>query len=96
MSDHRFALLLIAALIMAHSGCAAITQNSRSMWRALRTDGNYADSTEGPDELWVQQAGDQARESHPRETATEPAWFRGLIMSDRARSIERNLGIDEN
>ena len=96
MFHQRLTLLLTAALIVAHSGCAAMMENSRSMWSTLTSDGDYADATEGPDDVWIQQAGDQARESHPRESASDPAWFRSLIMSDRARSIERNLGIDEN
>jgi hypothetical protein len=71
------------------SGCTATSRF------ALFKNHDYADPTEGPDEKWISKVGDEGRGQQVREKSEEPRWFREMVMSDRAREIERNLGIDD-
>lgn len=85
----RWLLIVVSSLVIGTSGCA--TTNFLSMFK----NGDYADPTDGPDDPWVANAGMEARGTGPRELSEEPRWFREMVMSDRARAIESNLGIDD-
>lgn len=54
--------------------------------------GDYDDDTDEGDDAWIQQAGIEARGDRPLEKSTDP--IRDMIMSPKARSIERNLGFE--
>jgi hypothetical protein len=43
---------------------------------------------------WVQQAGAEARGHRPVEKEFDPFGLKQIFMSDRARDIERNLGVE--
>jgi hypothetical protein len=62
---------------------------------ALRpTSFDYSDPTDEIGDPWVQAAGDEARGHQPKESADDPDWLRNLMMSPKARDIERNLGFE--
>lgn len=80
-------LSLLGASLTVSSGCA--TDN----WSLFKS-GNYADSTAGKDDPWTTQAGAEGRGGRS-EKSEEPLWFRKVMMSDRAREIEANLGVTD-
>lgn len=83
----RWLFIILSGVVIWSSGCTT-TEGF-----ALFKNRDYADPTEGPDDPWVSQVGVEARGDRPREMSEEPRWFREMIMSDRARNIERNLGV---
>ncbi|SFI00572.1 hypothetical protein [Planctomicrobium piriforme] len=48
--------------------------------------------TEDP---WVQSAGDIARTEHPAEEVRDPLGLRKYLTSEKAREIERNVGVGD-
>lgn len=52
-----------------------------------------ADGTEDI-EKWVEDAGSEARAGRTVETESDPLGLRNIFMSEKALSIERNLGIE--
>ena len=89
----RVCLLLTGCLTLASAGCSqfplmkdAFSQSFASM---KPDSGGYDDGTDEVDG-WVSEAGVEARGDRPIEVDNDP--FRAL-MSPKAKSIERNLGI---
>lgn len=66
------------------------TQQMMGMFRANPSD--WTDSSTEDDGEW-DFVGDEGRAEYAREQDPDP-WFGRFIISDKARSIERNLGID--
>ena len=89
-----WALWLGLLSLMCGSGCAAIPGSREFIRRtAIKpSTGDYDDGTDEVDEEWVRKAGIEARGDRPLEHDNDP--FRNLLMSPKARSIERNLGFD--
>jgi hypothetical protein len=82
----RVLILLAMASGWTHPGCTA----TRDWLNSLNENDDPAVRHE---DEWVEQTGLEARGDRPREMSTEPRWFREFTMSERARSIERNVGI---
>jgi hypothetical protein len=70
----------------------------------LRSTGDYAKKTlapknhdthwaDEPAETWVEEAGTEARGQRPVEHDPDP-WFSKYMMSEKARSIERNFRVE--
>lgn len=74
------ALLGLSVLLTA-AGCAGAFND-------------YADPTAERSEKWVDDAGREARAGMMRESGNDPLNLRELFMSQKARDIERNLGVD--
>lgn len=89
--------ILLLALVAGSSGCAltqplnSITRYAKDLFTFRGTD--YVDPTEEEDDAWISEAGDEARGDRPREKDPDQ-WYKKYVMSEKARSIERNLGID--
>lgn len=78
-------MLLGIAIVLA--GCASWD----SALDAMRPPGYHVTAEEKDDDWeWV---GEEGRAGRPMEHDPDP-WFKYFVQSDRARSIERNLGID--
>lgn len=56
----------------------------------IRTAEPGADGSSDP---WIQQAASEGRREYAVEKANDPLGLRKYVMSDRAREIERNVGI---
>ena len=82
--------LLTASLTV---GCVSGGDGTWSLHRALAGPG-YVDSTEMPDEEWVSDAGATGRKGRAVEVSNDPLNLREIFMSEKARSIERNVGIE--
>ena len=90
-----FLILFLCGLFL-QTGCTVLepmNEMTRQTLRLMRPNPNdYRDPTEEEDNNWdfVGQLarGDRAREKDP------DSWWGKYIMSEKARSIERNFGID--
>lgn len=89
-----FAVLF--GLFAAHSGCAMMDSMSNYMKHTFSYSkgSDYINGADEKDEAWVTDAAEEARGDRPRETEPDPLGLKPLIMSEKARSIERNLGFD--
>jgi hypothetical protein len=91
-----FALLLTAGLV-ALPGCAAMNSMKTAAAETVETfrpgTHGYHDATAESSDPWVQEVGDQARGHQTKEKDADPEWMRNFLMSQKARDIESNLGI---
>ncbi|RMG37357.1 MAG: hypothetical protein D6725_08995 [Planctomycetota bacterium] len=90
------AALLVAGSLTAASGCALVEPGKeffRQSWRIFRPKtSDYRDTTQEEVEDGWSFVGKEARGNQPIEHENDP--FKRYLMSPKARSIERNLGID--
>jgi hypothetical protein len=92
----RALLNILAALMISSTGCTvmslgrdAITKTSRMF---IPNSRDYDDGSDDSGKEW-EFVGDEGRGDQEREKDPDP-WFRQYLMSEKARSIEHNLGID--
>lgn len=96
MIRSRIVLLTACLIGLQLAGCAMIESPRSAMRRMKRTFtpkptdvGEEADKDDGQWDF----VGDEGRADYDRERDPDP-WFGKYIISDKARSIERNLGVD--
>ena len=66
---------------------------TRQTWQMMRPKGtDYRDDSSDDIDDWSF-VGDEARGDRPKEMDPDP-WWQQYVMSSKARSIERNLGIE--
>ncbi|MCA9024046.1 MAG: hypothetical protein KDA86_02415 [Planctomycetaceae bacterium] len=88
-------ILLLTIAVVSMPGCAAMKSSASQAMTSMRPgNGDYHDTTGDSSDPWVQEAGAEARVNHPREKDPEPPWMRNFLMSQKARDIESNLGIE--
>lgn len=96
MPFRTLAAALLLCLMFAQTGCALIKPTETffgGLGRALKFRPNdYRDTTDEPTDEW-DFVGKDARGNRPvlREPDT---WWQKYMMSEKARSIERNLGVE--
>lgn len=88
--------VLLIGVVCAPAGCASMkpVQNfaDKTAEAFTPTTSGYRDTTrEKPDDFAA--VGEMARDMRPPEKDPDP-WFRKYLMSQKARSIEHNLGIE--
>jgi hypothetical protein len=87
------ALLL---LTLSSTGCALmqpLDSATRQTWQMMKPNGtDYRDDSDEEIDDWAF-VGEEARGDRPKEEDPDP-WWQKWVMSSRARSIERNLGIE--
>lgn len=88
----RLQLILILLLGVSTTGCAltGAAKDTFAMFRPSSDDG--WDPTENPDPQW-DSVGVEARGGESLEYENDPS--RKYLMSNKARAIERNLGIGD-
>ena len=95
MHTQKAMLLNAALLTLLATGCHLLEHPKNASRRFGRMftpkpfDGEVADDDHGEWNF----VGDEGRADYAREQDPDP-WFGKYLMSDKARSIERNLGID--
>jgi len=95
----RLRCLLCAALLVSLCGCGLthsmrpVTRYAKNLFTFRGTD--YSNPTEEEDEQWIIDAGEEARAGRPREMDPD-GWWQKYMTSEKARGIERNVGIDSN
>lgn len=90
MNAIRFTLL--GCLGIGCLGCATMGNMGQGMKTAMRTEGAdiVAESKGDP---WVDGAAHYTRQIHPIEEVNDPLHLREVFRDDKARDIERNLGV---
>ncbi len=89
-------ILLIAGLLTSLATGCALTDSAKSAFKPVAT---FLQSGGGDEPLGDQAedewafVGEEARGGRPRERDPD-RWWRNLMMSERAKNIERSLGID--
>ena len=85
---------VLTGLALTQVGCALVDPVqtfSRGVWRTFKPRGlDYTNSGDDADSEW-DFVGVEARGDRPMERDSDP--FRNRLLSPRAQSIERNLGI---
>ena len=88
--------VILAGGLSLQSGCVVFEsarRMTRESFRSLKPRAtDMRDSTEEVNHNW-DYVGKEARGNRPREHGPDP-WFKKHFQSEKARSIERNLGID--
>ncbi len=93
----RIVLALGAGVVIGLSGCL-LTEAARPVTRYMKNTFNfqgtdYNDPTEEDDEVWISEAAKEGRPNQRIEKDPDQ-WWRKYVMSEKARSIERNLGFE--
>jgi hypothetical protein len=95
---HRRALW-IAVITAGFSGCTALQSvgsQTRAWLASLKPESYVNDNPQDdPGDPWIEAAGLEARADQTRESSGDPLGVRRFTMSEKARSIERNMGIDD-
>ena len=90
-------LVLLLAWVVGFSGCGlmqplnSMTRYTKNLFTFRGTD--FIDPTEEVDDDWITEAAQEARPDQIRERDPDQ-WYKKYVMSEKARSIERNLGFD--
>lgn len=84
------------------SACLLLTTSlgCQSMWGSNRWANSGPRATHGRDDPaiddpWVADAGNIARTEHPPEEVRDPLGLRNIFTSEKAREIERNVGVGD-
>ena len=93
---HRTSMLMVAVLVATSTGCTMVDSSKSamrqmtSMFRPKPYDEPYSPESEEDEWGFVGKEGrsDQERLRDPDR------WWQNSVMSEEARHIERNLGID--
>lgn len=92
----KHSVFLTGLLILSLTGCAMVEHPGTAMRRMKRmftpnpTDWDSEASEDSGEWDFV---GEEGRGDRQRERDPDP-WFKRYLMSEKANSIERNLGID--
>ena len=89
-------LIIVAAFFFSASGCATFPSTKKTASKTSdRGDSSKADGDAEADDTGKEWdfVGREGRKDQAREKDPDP-WFRKHLMSEKARSIENNLGID--
>ena len=95
MATRFLACLVLSIILVVPSGCTLVNSTREMTRQSLRMfkprSSDYRDLTEEEDHEW-DWVGDEARGNQTPEKDPDP-WWQNWVMSERARSIERNVGI---
>lgn len=89
-------LIIVAGFIISSTGCTSLTGPQNAFAKSSRMfkpdTRDYDDGSDEDGHEW-DFVGKEGRAGQEREQDPDP-WFKQMFMSEKARSIERNLGID--
>lgn len=86
--------LLVASLVITAGAIVGCTQADQWTISKMLSNPGYDDGDERKTADWVENAGSEARQGRMVEKQLDPLGLREIFMSDKARSIEKNLGIE--
>ena len=94
--NRLYLLILLGGLVVASSGCVLV-DSAKDVGRYTKRSftfrpSDYRDTTEEPQDDW-DFVGDEGRGNQPIQHEPEQ-WWRKWFMSEKARSIEHNLGFE--
>lgn len=76
-------------------GCQSGMFRGYSQTVGYRSGGESENPAQQTSDPWIQDVGTYARSEHQREPVYDPLKLRNIFMSEKARDIERNLGIGD-
>ena len=90
-------LVVLGGLVSCSSGCVLV-DSAKEMGRYTKRTftfrpSDYRDATEEQQDDWESSVGEEGRGNQPRQRDPDQ-WFKKWFMSEKARSIEHNVGID--
>ena len=85
---------LLVSLSLLQSGCQMGHLGNGRFARLMPTTGGYDDGTDDSSDPWIAAAADEGRVDHERQREPDPLGLKGFFMSQKARDIERNVGIE--
>lgn len=83
-------IFLCLALIAA-AGCQSLGGSNAWSNKGPRATGGRDNPVS--DDPWIREAGTIARTEHPAEEVNDPLGLRNFFTSEKAREIERNVGV---
>lgn len=91
-------LVVLSGVPAMLSGCVLV-ESVQDMGRQTQRvftfrPADYRDLTEEETDDWTEDVGREGRGNQPMQKTEEPDWMRNLLSSEKARSIERNVGIE--
>ena len=94
----RCSIMILVGMFFLQQGCTTMMDSARNMGHQTKQflsikPGGYRDATEEEVDDWTEDVGREGRGNQPMEKDPD-TWWRDLFMSEKARSIERNVGID--
>lgn len=93
---HALLLSIVAGLLISSTGCSVMNHGREAVVKTSRmfrpNPHDMDDSADDAEAEW-EFVGKEGRGDQPREVDPDP-WFKKYIQSPKARSIERNLGVD--
>ena len=88
-------LMLPCLLLQFASGCQSLASFSGMKSLGLHPSSNRENPQDAHSDPWIQDAGAVTRSEHSAETVNDPLHLREVFMSNKARDIERNLGVGD-
>lgn len=92
----RTVMLALTGMLLLQSGCVVVEMSRKMADYTVDTftpkGTDYSDPTEVEEDPWAF-VGEEARGERPTEKDPDQ-WYRRWFMSAKARSIERNFGIE--
>jgi hypothetical protein len=82
---------LVVLLFVPLTGCQMLARFNRM----LPTTADYDDGTDDTTDPWITAGAEEGRREYQREEVSDPLGLRPYLMSEKARSIEHNVGIGE-
>lgn len=79
--------LLLLSMTLMSTGCQSFP--------GLAWDEDPATLVDTGSDPWIHEAGDVARGARPQEQIRDPLGLRDFFTSEKARDIERNLGVGD-
>ncbi len=91
-----FTVAILAAMALSSVGCNIMPAGKDAFRKTTRMftprTSDYDDGSDDSGKEW-DFVGNEGRAEQVREQDPDP-WFKDIFMSEKANSIERNLGID--
>ena len=84
------AALFLSVSVFLQTGCGLTNSNGNPFRSLARSDERHP--ADDKDEEW-EFVGEEARKHRPTEKDPDP-WWQNYIMSEKARAIERSLGVE--
>ncbi len=93
MASHIMRTLLFVALLFSASGCNSSLMNHKAFDPIRPNSNDYREASDDPGSEW-DFVGEEGRADQQTVVEEGDQWFKKYLMSPRARSIERNVGVD--
>jgi len=95
MLSRRYAASLLAVILCAGCQSSFLPAPFTQIVGYRSGNGERENPADQSSDPWVEDVGTVARQEHNIQKIVDPLKLRNVLMSSKARSIERNLGIGD-